>query len=181
MICGRSEELRSGRCCGRLTPSVSLRSTASPKGTPLAKRVSFVLIGQRPKEVNRCQCALCLCQSLHLWGRWHFAKRNDGRGPSRFAAVIEGFLFGRCCGRLTPSVSLRSTASPKGTPLAKRVSFVLIGQRLEAANRCQCALCLCQSLHLRGRWHFAKRNDGRGPSPENATPLSPYDCLLPTP
>ena len=29
---------------------------------------------------------------------------------------------------------------------------------------------LCQGLHLRGRWHFAKRNDGRGSSRKHPSP-----------
>ena len=101
------------------TPSVSLRSTASPKGTPLAKRVSFVLIGQRPEEANCCPCALCPCQSLHLRGRWHFAKRNDGRGSLRemlwtanpfSLASLDSFPEGDALGKEGKFRPYRSTA-----------------------------------------------------------------------
>ena len=122
---------------GRRTPSVAYGDSCSPfcrlagegcfqdepsqsrcarqlsrGGEPLAKRAGFVLIGQWQKKPAYKRKTLRPCQSLSLSGE--VARRSrDG----------EGLLPGR-----TLSVSLRSTALPKGEPLAKRAGFVLIGQ-----------------------------------------------------
>ena len=89
----------------------------------------------------------------------------------------EGFF------RNEPSQSPTATASPKGTPLAKRAGLVLIRQRQEEASVKLQTLRLCQSLSLSGE--VARRSrDGEGffrnePSQSpTATARSPF-CRLP--
>ena len=60
-------------------------------------------------------------------------KRNQKNVLYRWKIALSLFYKGRFQGR-TLSVSLRSTALPKGEPLAERESLILIGQLLEEAN-----------------------------------------------
>ena len=96
---------------GRTPSVISLcEMPPPPKVEALAKRVSFVLTGQRQEEASVKLQIFRLCQSLSLSGE--VARRSrDG----------EGLLPGR-----TLSVSLRSTALPRGEPLAEPVGFALI-------------------------------------------------------
>ena len=81
-------------------------------------------------------------------------------GELSSAARLRGFV---------PEATLSVTASPchlsrKGEALAKAESLCFTGQLVLSLTNKDETYPLCQGLHLRGRWHFAKRNDGRGSS-----------------
>ena len=103
------------RCASGMDPLSRLRRQLSRRESPWQRgKVSFSFVNGRKKSAVKLQ-TFRLCQSLSLSGE--VARRSrDG----------EGLLPGR-----TLSVSLRSTALPRGEPLAKRGSFVLTGQRPE--------------------------------------------------
>ena len=73
--------------------------------------------------VNSRKSLLLSCKRFALAKASPFRERWHGE------AVTERVGFER-----TLSVSLRSTALPKGEPLAKRATLVLIGQLLEETN-----------------------------------------------
>ena len=75
-----------------------------------------------------------LCQGLHLRGRWHFAKRNDGRGsswkqpsPSRLRRATsperERLWQGRKVYRLTAGFFLPLTGEDETCPLCQGLSL----------------------------------------------------------
>ena len=99
-------------------PLSRLRRQLSRRESPWQRgKVSFSFVNGRKKSAVKLQ-TFRLCQSLSLSGE--VARRSrDG----------EGLLPGR-----TLSVSLRSTALPRGEPLAKRESLILIGQLLEESD-----------------------------------------------
>ena len=71
-----------------------------------------------------------------------------------------------------PSPSrLRRATSPERERLWQRrkVCGLTAGFFLPLTNKDETSP-LCQGLHLRGRWHFAKRNDGRGSSRKQPSP-----------
>ena len=78
--------LQAGRSAGPKDGS-TLSVTASPchlsrKGEALAKAERLPLISWLLLPLTYKDETCPLCQGLHLRGRWHFAKRNDGRGLS---------------------------------------------------------------------------------------------------
>ena len=109
---------RDGEGCSQDESSQSPTATALPKGEPLAEPASFVHTGQRQKKSADKRKTLCPCQSLSLSGE--VARRSrDG----------EGLLPER-----TLSVSLRSTALPKGRALGREGRFRPYGSTAEEVS-----------------------------------------------
>ena len=72
------------------------------------------------------------------------------------------FALGRVSSGANPLSRLRRQLSRRESPWQRgQVSSSPVNGRKKPAVKLQ-TFRLCQSLHLRGRWHFAKRNDGRG-------------------
>ena len=92
--------------------------------------------GRRSQPIN--PKTLRPCQSLHLRGRWHFAKRNDGRGSFRDEPSQS-----RCARQLSRRASPWQNQQVSSTPVNGRKKPAVKQQTFR----------LCQSLHLRGRWH----------------------------
>ena len=102
------------RCASGTNPfrHFALRNATSPEGGGLGKEGKF-----RP---HRSTAGRSLPLSCKLFAS---AKASPFRERWHGEAVTERVGFER-----TLSVSLRSTALPKGEPLAKRISFVLTSQ-----------------------------------------------------
>ena len=92
--------------------------------------------GRRSQPIN--PKTLRPCQSLHLRGRWHFAKRNDGRG-----------FF-----RDEPSQSPAATAPPKGGALGRTSKFrphrSTAGRSLPLSSK---LFAFAKASPFRERWH----------------------------
>ena len=88
------------------TLSVSLRSTALPKGEPLAKRVGLVLIRQRQEEASVKLQTFRLCQSLSLSGE---VARQSRDGEGLLPGVTLSVAYGDSC---SPFCRLTATSSP---------------------------------------------------------------------
>ena len=78
-----------------------------------------------------------LCQGLHLRGRWHFAKRNDGRGSSRK--------------RPSPSRLRRATSPERERLWQGRKVYRLSADFFQPLTGEDETYPLCQGLHLRER------------------------------
>ena len=83
-----------------------------------------------------------LCQGLHLRGRWHFAKRNDGRGSSR------KYLLSR---QSTERVSPKTTLHTKMTRADTRAIqiFSAGAADLLSANHFPVSGCCSSQIHSR--------------------------------
>ena len=126
-----------GRGSFRDEPSQSPAATALPKGEPLAEPASFVHTGQRQKKSTDKPMNFTPLPKPPPSGE--VARRSrDGEGfsPSRCARQLYPFLSPGRRGsfRDEPSQSPAATALPKGEPLAKRESLILIGQLLEESD-----------------------------------------------
>jgi len=105
-----------------------------------------------------------------------FAKGSTfGGGGISQSEMTEGVRPGS---RPSPS-RLRRATSPERERLwqGQKVCSLTVGFFLPLTNEDE-TCPLCQGLHLRGRWHFAKRNDGRGSSALFAKG-SPFERLPP--
>ena len=127
-------------CSGRQPSPSRLRRATSPERERLwqGQKVYSLTVGFFLPLTNEDE-TYPLCQGLHLRGRWHFAKRNDGRGSSR-------------------EQTLSVTASPchlsrKGEALARAKSLQLNGGFFLPLTNKDETCPLCQGLHLRGSWH----------------------------
>ena len=99
-----------------------------------------------------------LCQGLHLRGRWHFAKRNDGRGSSRK--------------RPSPS-RLRRATSPERERLwqGRKVCSLTAGFFLPLTNEDETCR-FCQGLPLLGELSSAARLRGFFPEATLSRPAT---------
>ena len=104
-----TERVGSGR-----TLSVSLRSTALPKGEPLAKRTSFVLTGHWPEESNLVSSKpSASAKASPFRERWHgeavTERVSSGTNPLSLAA-LDSSPEGRALGKEDEFRPHRSTA-----------------------------------------------------------------------
>jgi len=99
-------------------PSAPIGAATSPEGGGLGKE------GRPPPHSSTARRSQLISGKLYA-----LAKASTFGGGGTAKPCRRGFLPER-----TLSVSLRSTALPKGEPLAKRESLILIGQLLEESD-----------------------------------------------